>query len=518
MNYSDILNNIGQTKPILGRTDMIKNNAGGYVFKVSDMEQLERFLLLGTVGGTFYVKQEALTLTNSQVIINLIKADGMTVLNKLVQFNKESRIFKQDTAIFTLALLCTFGNEEVKKAAYSEVRYICKTGTHILTFVSEVNNLRGWSRGLRNAVAAWYVSKPVEKLAYQVLKYANRAGFTHKDVIRLAHVSSKDAAMNSVLAYTVETKKEYNKELLPSLFNIAESAKVASIQETVELIQNHNLSWEMINTAYLNEPSVLQALLPKMGYIALLRNLNRFAAIEERTLVTTIISKLQDETSIKESKVHPFQLLNTLRVYSKGSGDRSSKTWTVNQRVCDALNNAIQIATINNITPTGKSILLAVDVSGSMEAPVAGTTSSAKDVAALMSALTLKTEPNAELIWFDTKLIAPKIGARTSYEDILNATPHGGGTDCSLAFQQMIGSKHKYDAIVIYTDSETWAGPRHALGLYEMCKRINPDLKVIEVAAAANPNTILPNDKNLLRIVGFDASVNSLINNFIKSS
>ena len=46
-----------QGLPIPGR-DMVENNAGGFVFKLDEWKQLERFLILGSEGGTYYVSAE----------------------------------------------------------------------------------------------------------------------------------------------------------------------------------------------------------------------------------------------------------------------------------------------------------------------------------------------------------------------------------------------------------------------------------------------------------------------------
>lgn len=512
--YSNLLNKQPQTSPIFGRSDMVKNNATGYSFKITPEQQLERFILMGTVGGTFYVSEQKLTVDNIQIIVDLIKTDGEKVLKTLLAL--KDRAVKQDPVVFTLALLCTYGSQNVKNLTYRAINTVCRTGTQFLTFVSEVNNMRGWSNGLRKAVANWYLTKSPEDLAYQVTKYQNRSGFTHRDVIRLSHPKTKKDVYNSILAYVSKSKRQVNLELLPNIIKVQEAAKTASREETLDLIKSSSLTWEMIKTEYLNDGEILTSLLPKMGYVALLRNLNRLSA--HKSLISKVVSKVKDNDAIKKSKVHPFTILNALRVYSKGSGDRGSKVWDVSQKICDALNEAIYVATINNVDASGKNVLLAVDVSRSMSHPASNSTTSCKDVAALMSALTLKTEDNSELIWFDTQVYKPNVGARTSFEDILKATPSGGGTDCSLAFQYMLHTKVSYDAIVIYTDNETWAGKQHSLPLLEMCRKINPDLKVIEVAAQANSYSNLPEDKNLLRIVGFDANVNILINNFIKGS
>ena len=108
-----------QTKPIFGRTDMVKNNAGGYVFEVSDKTLLNRFLLLGSEGGTYYVGESKLTEDNAQNVVKMIKASGgMDVLTEVLSVVAENRAPKLDPSLFVLALVCTYGSNEAKKEAY----------------------------------------------------------------------------------------------------------------------------------------------------------------------------------------------------------------------------------------------------------------------------------------------------------------------------------------------------------------------------------------------------------------
>src|SRR5271165_4731886 len=118
MNYSKHVSkkSTPQTQPIFGRTDQVKNNDGGYVFKVSDLHVLERFILLGTEGGTFYVGEQKLSEENATTIVAMIKSNGPYVLNKVREL--VSRSPKRDPAIFVLALLTTYGNQEVKNESY----------------------------------------------------------------------------------------------------------------------------------------------------------------------------------------------------------------------------------------------------------------------------------------------------------------------------------------------------------------------------------------------------------------
>lgn len=292
--------------------------------------------------------------------------------------------------------------------------------------------------------------------------------------------------------------------------------------DLASFIKEYRLTWEMVPTEQLNTPAVLDALLVNMPVFALLRNLNRFASAGMTTgnseTIKAIVNKLSAE-NIKKSGVHPVTLLNALRVYSSGHGDLGNKTWTPNQNINDALNNAFYAA-LEALTPTGKSILLAVDVSGSMNsATVNKSRLTPKDVAAALSMAIMRSEANAELIWFDTKVMIPKIGRRNSLDEILSGTPDGGGTDCALALAYALHTKNKYDAIVILTDNETWAGNSHAAQQLAEYRKINPDVKVIEIGMVANSYSNYDmEDKNVLRVVGFDSSVVEVMNKFVSGS
>jgi 60 kDa SS-A/Ro ribonucleoprotein len=152
-----------------------------------------------------------------------------------------------------------------------------------------------------------------------------------------------------------------------------------------------------------------------------------------------------------------------------------------------------------------------------MNAPVGGMQMSASQIAQVLANVMLKSEKNAEMVWFDTNIVPAKLGRRSSIQEVLKNSPHGGGTDCAQPIIYAANNLESYDAILILTDSETWAGPRHGfevLAAYR--KNVNSDVKVIEVALTATGHSTMPNDdKNLLRVVGFDASVISVINKFL---
>lgn len=526
-NYSSaITGQRPQTQPIFSRTDMVKNNAGGYVFQITPQDRLERFLLIGSEGGTYYVNEQKLTEENATSIVNYIKTDGLRVVDTLVDFAENSRAPKADAGLFVLALAATYGDERTKTASYAAISRVCRTSTHLFTFLANVQNLRGWSRGLRSGVAKFYTTKDSDKVAYQLIKYRNRAGFTHKDALRLSHPKTGDSKLNELFKYAVgKVPPTETSNALVNAFDIAQAlgtdTKGGTAKALANLIREFKLTWEMIPNESLNNAEVLKALLENMPTNALLRNLNRFSynglTDSNNSTVKLIVSKLTDEVAVAKSGIHPLNVINSMLTYSSGRGIKGDKTWTPNQNIVDALGDTYELA-LKALTPTGKNILVAVDVSGSMNAPVGGMQMSAAQVANVLAVTILKSEKNAELVWFDTTLKNPTFGRRSSIDEVIKNSPRGGGTDCAQAFVHALNTKTKYDAILILTDSETWAGQAHGLDLLNKYRgSINKDVAVIEVALAANPHTTLPiDDKKVLRVVGFDASVTEVINSYLE--
>jgi len=116
MNYAKAITETPQSEPIPGQTQ-VENNAGGYVYQVDPWQQLQRFLILGSEGGSYYVGQSKLTVENAQNVIDLIKKDGAKVVTALVRVSDEGLAASNDPAIFVLALVFANGDLAAKANA-----------------------------------------------------------------------------------------------------------------------------------------------------------------------------------------------------------------------------------------------------------------------------------------------------------------------------------------------------------------------------------------------------------------
>lgn len=525
MNYSEHFSTRNVTPQTQrAREDQVQNSARGFVFELTPMKRLERFLILGNEGGTYYASEKRLTLENATTVVKCWQESPMETMQLICAISDQGRAPKNDAAIFALALGAASKNEKARELALDAVKVVCRTGTHLFSFAEAVKHFRGWGRGLRQTVADWYTSKSEDKLAYQLVKYQSRNGWSHKDLLRLSHPVPHTEGQNDLFRWTLgkETKAK-----LPEILEGFERAKRAtSVREVVGLIREFGLTHEMIPTQFKKEASVWSALLERMPLGAMLRNLGNMSKVGliadgNWETVNTVADRLTNEENLRKARVHPLAVLVAHHVYSQGHGVRGSGTWDVVGRVVDALDDAFYKA-FGNVRPSGQRIFVALDVSGSMGwehvAGLSGLT--ARNAAAAMSMLHLRTEKNVMLRAFTTGLLDPGIRAKDSLSEVIRKTSNlrFGGTDCSLPMLTAMQEKIAVDAFVVYTDNETWAGriqPFEALRQYR--NRMGINARLVVVGMTATGFTIAdPRDPGMLDVVGFDTAAPDLMSAFMR--
>src|ERR1051326_8474126 len=168
--------------------DQVPNSAGGYSYKIYDFARLQRFLILGSEGGSYYAGERKLTFENIDAVERCIQADGVRTVSMIANVSMSNRAPKNDQAILALALCIAKGNEATKHAALAAIPHVARIGTHLFQLVEFLNKLGTLTgRAKRRALAQWYTEKTVDQAAYQAIKYRNRNGWTHRDILRVAH-------------------------------------------------------------------------------------------------------------------------------------------------------------------------------------------------------------------------------------------------------------------------------------------------------------------------------------------
>jgi 60 kDa SS-A/Ro ribonucleoprotein len=511
------------------KPNQVMNSAGGFVFALDQWKRLDRFLILGSEGNTYYTTERKLTNENITNVKSCISSDGLRVVRAVRDINETGRAPKQEPGLYVLALCAKQGNDVTRKAAYEAVESVCRTGTSLYHFVNFCNSLGGWSRGLRRAVVNWFNNKPTDKLAYQLVKYQQRNGWSARDLLRLSHPFAKSEVHNSIYKWVVGKPQEELTDFLPGLITAAELAKQATeSQQIVQLIHNHDLPREAIPTKWLTSKNVWAELAIKMPITATIRNLatmTRVGVIEQYSEITnTICDRITNPEIIKNGRVHPIQMLSALKTYAQGHGERSDKSWIPTQKVIDALDAGFYLS-FDAIEPTNKHTVCAIDVSGSMDggsiAGVSGLTP--RDAAVAMAMVTAKKEKRHVLTCFtDQAYEGCPISASRRLDDNINAVRRipFGRTDCAVPILHATSARADIDTFIIYTDNETWFGSIHPFkALERFRKQSGINAKLIVVGFTSTGFSIAnPDDPGMLDVVGFDASAPSMIADFSRDN
>lgn len=524
MTYAKIIESTpGQMVP--AAPGMIQNAAGGYVFALSDAKRLQRFLILGSEGNTYYEKEQKLTLENAVATLNCIKQNGMAVVDEAVRVSDLGLAPKNDSAIFVLAMASKFGNDDVRKYALTNLPKVCRISTHLFQFAQYREALgAGWGRAVRTAVGNWYRHRNVPSLAMQVLKYRQRDDWSHRDILRLTHPKPLVAGQKEIFDAICRPEKWAEvTEVSPLIDTYVRLQKATSAGEVAKLIKLIGAPREFVPTQFLTDKEVWDALLQNMPITAMIRNLGNMSKagllVKGSEAETLVKERLQDVERIQKARVHPWAVMLATKVYEQGKGHLGKGAWPVSAGVVKALDATFNLS-FRNVRPTGKKYLLAVDVSGSMGGGYMGSSALCpRDAAACMALITARVEEDVTIMGFATNFVDLKITKEDSLPTVIkkmSSLPFGG-TDTSVAVKWAMKNGHKFDVIGVYTDSETWAGNEHTFKAMETYRKATGHpTKLAVLGFTATARTIAhPEDTLSMDFVGMSADLPQALNCFV---
>lgn len=385
---------------------MIKNNADGFTYKVSDKELIERILILGTNSNTYYSSSSTLTSDSINSIKRMIAdGQGKMIIDVVRDVYESGRAPKLEPTFFVIALLTQSSVPlDVRMSALDMVANL-RTFSHLYTWQGMRKTIgedkKQFGRGVRTRLLKLFKSRTGKQFAYQATKYRSRKfgeeSWSIDDIVKLAHIPSRELAIDSqaVLIYIIkgidEVEKFYcSSEKTDDLTNVVsylravEGTKSESCTNdtAVQLIREYNLPREVVNTKLLNDVNVWNALLFKttvgeggkidrkvlMPITALFRNLgvmSQRGVFDNNDVAELVAKHIKSEHILRKGRVHPVAILVAKTTYDNGKGLKGSLVWTVNKTISNALEEAFYTA-FGTIEGTGKRIMHAVDCSGSM--------------------------------------------------------------------------------------------------------------------------------------------------------
>lgn len=507
-----------QSEPVRGLSQ-VENNAGGYVFQMDDWGRLARFLVLGVDAGTYYVGKRELALDNAKVVQRCLEADPVRTVDLACDISTEGRAPNNDPAIYVLAVAASTDGPG-RHRALARLSDVCRTGTHLFHFARFVQGYRGWGRALRRSVAEWYERDNLDSLAYQVVKYRQRDGWTHRDLLRLAHPKPPTAAHNDLYGFICGRPDVTVPRIVEGYQKMTEASDP---DEAAELVREYRLPWETVPSNLLGA-RVWDALLDSgaLPLGAMVRNLGVMTARgvlgPQSNGTAKVVTALSDLDNIRKARLHPVAILNALITYGQGHGFRGDLTWQPVTRIIDALDAAFY-ASFATVEPAGKRTVIGLDVSGSMSfSALPNAAFTAAQGATAMAMVTAATEPDVTTMAFSGGFVPIDVSPRRRLDDQMRALAHMpfDRTDCAVPMLWATANNVQADTFVIYTDSETYAGRVHPFQALERYRQVSGiGARCIVVGMTSTGFSIAdPNDAGSLDVAGFDTATPQVISGF----
>lgn len=297
---------------------------------------------------------------------------------------------------------------------------------------------------------------------YSLLKYdTDSKGYRFADVIQLTHPSANSSKQNALFSYALDRRygndsigaeHNYLLDMISTRANLmsapVEKRKaLIGTQAGMQTLSRAGMTWEALS-GWLQGPmdaKAWEAVIPNMGYMALLRNLRNFQEAGVSSVVLKkVLAKLSDAEQVSRSKQFPFRFL---AAYQANAG---------NLKIAAALEEALE-ASLSNVPSLSGRTLILVDRSGSMFGHhYSDKELTMADKAAIFgSALALRAE-DADLVQFGSAWRGPafeKVSFRKgdSLLPMLDKFRDMGGTDTLAAVR---GSFKGHDRVIIITDEQ----------------------------------------------------------------
>ncbi len=168
---------------------------------IDDATRLRRFLVLGVDGGTYYAAPRELARENAEVVTRLAQDDPETLVSTIVEVSEGCGTQAEPSAVRAR------GRGVVPGVLAAGTGGAAEGGADGHATVPVRGLRRAVPRlgpGLRRAVGGWYTSRDADALAYQVVKYRQREGWSHRwTLLRLAHPETTVPELHDVFDWIV---------------------------------------------------------------------------------------------------------------------------------------------------------------------------------------------------------------------------------------------------------------------------------------------------------------------------
>ncbi len=199
----------------------------------------------------------------------------------------------------------------------------------LFQFVATAHSERGWGRALRSAVAGWYLSRPVPEVAADMLKCPGYAGWTHRDLLRLAHPAPGTPAQNALFQWAVDGKlghlatPDLTAGELRQVYAVDRLQQTQHEGEAASLVEQYSLTHDMVPDRWMQSSVVWESLLTGMSYTGIIGNLVRLAdsglLVDESPATALVVARLIDRRRAANSEATLDAVLRARDEYTRNA-------------------------------------------------------------------------------------------------------------------------------------------------------------------------------------------------------
>ncbi|HHX2534664.1 RNA-binding protein [Neisseria sp. HMSC075C10] len=481
------------------------NEAGGIAYTLTPKQQLAQLAATGCLNNTFYADAQS----QLDQVLKLAESLDAEFIAKTAVYARQKGFMKDMPAL----LLAVLAQKDVNMLA-RVFDQVVDNGKMLRNFAQIIRSgavgRKSFGNRPKKLMQTWLLTA-TEK---QLLNAAVGNSPSLADVVKMVHPKPREAWRAAWFAWLIG--KPYDREALPPITRAFEDYKQSREGELP------NVPFQMLTALDLNSGDWAQ-IACNGSWQQVRQNLNTFLRHEvfaKSKNIKMVAEKLRDETAIARARVLPYQLLTA---YQATSNQMPSE---IREALQDAMETAVQ-----NVPVIQGKVVVCPDVSGSMHSSVTGYRGSATsktrciDIAALVSAAMLRTNPQARVIPFEQITVNVQLNPRdsimTNAEKLANIG--GGGTACSAPLAMLNREKADVDLVIIVSDNESWADDSQGWGAttslmkeWDILKRRCPEAKLVCLDIQPYTKAQARNRQDILNIGGFSDQVFSLIGSFAK--
>ncbi|XP_055608034.1 RNA-binding protein RO60-like [Uranotaenia lowii] len=271
--------------------------------------------------------------------------DPVDILRKVLS---SGTLWRLDESLFTIAYLArTLEDPSEKNRLYQLIPEYIKTSKDLFQFLffyktvsAKDNGKCCIGNGVKSALIKWYDKHTAEQLAQMFALERSWYGWSHKNVLVMIHMKLEDKAKMQVVDVatggkgiargpkkaesTDEKSSEEEQEQSEALLVYRRWKKFKSVNNANEACQGileFNYPFQLVPTQLHRASVVWETILPKMPYRDVIKSslaLQDYKMLKDASRLTTIYGNAVNcMTAVKESKLHPVFIYQTMRLFEE---------------------------------------------------------------------------------------------------------------------------------------------------------------------------------------------------------